>query len=220
MQLVSRRKHEGIEELRRMRLLFLISTLCCASISSAYFIHVDANEEQCFFDRVVSGTKMGLMFEVAEGGFLDIDVKITGPDSKEIYKGERESSGKYTFAAHMDGIYTYCFSNQMSTMTPKVVMFTMEIASAGQETSPDGAQDGTADGKKLEEMVRELSTALTSVKHEQEYMEVRERVHRSINENTNSRVVLWAVFEALVLVSMTVGQIFYLKRFFEVRRVV
>ncbi|KAI6235885.1 Suppressor/enhancer of lin-12 protein 9 [Aphelenchoides besseyi] len=190
-----------------------------------YFINIDANEEQCFFDRATSGTKMGLMFEVAEGGFLDIDVKITGPDNKEIYKGERETSGKYTFAAHMDGIYTYCFSNRMSTMTPKVVMFTVDIntpTAGGQATGADANHD--AESKKLEEMIKDLSSSLTSVKHEQEYMEVRERVHRSINENTNSRVVLWAFFEAFVLgkftFSMTVGQIFYLKRFFEVRRVV
>ncbi|VDO23043.1 unnamed protein product [Brugia timori] len=211
-----------------MLIRFLL-TACYVMESAAYFIHIDANEEQCFFDRVRAGTKMGVIFEVAEGGFLDIDVKIIGPDNKEIYRGERESSGKYTFAAHMDGPYTYCFGNQMSTMTPKVVMFSMEIAQPGQPIPSEAGKgsgndssetDFLADSLKLEEMVRELSSALTSVKHEQEYMEVRERVHRSINENTNSRVVLWAVFEAVVLASMTVGQIFYLKRFFEVRRVV
>ena len=48
-------------------------------------------------------------FQVAEGGFLDIDVRIVGPDGKTIHSGERESNGKYTFAAHMDGVYQYCF---------------------------------------------------------------------------------------------------------------
>ncbi|CAD6187624.1 unnamed protein product [Caenorhabditis auriculariae] len=201
------------------RSVFLLLSVLVAS-SSAYFIHIDANEEQCFFDRLISGTKMGLMFEVAEGGFLDIDVKIVGPDNKEIYKGERESSGKFTFAAHMDGIYTYCFGNKMSTMTPKAVMFTVEINEAHQQPVGAASNQEAADNQKLEEMVRELSQALMSVKHEQEYMEVRERVHRSINENTNSRVVMWAIFEAIVLVGMTLGQIFYLKRFFEVRTMV
>ena len=50
--------------------------LALVSLAHGYFIHIDANEEQCFFDRVTSGTKLGLMFEVAEGGFLDIDVKV------------------------------------------------------------------------------------------------------------------------------------------------
>ena len=46
------------------------------SYCDAYFITVDANAEECFFDRVTSGTRMTLLFEVAEGGFLDIDVKV------------------------------------------------------------------------------------------------------------------------------------------------
>ncbi|MCL4134307.1 UNVERIFIED_CONTAM: hypothetical protein GTU68_025971, partial [Idotea baltica] len=155
-------------------------------------------------------------FEVAEGGFLDIDFKITGPDGNIIHQGERESNGRYTFPASMDGIYTYCFSNKMSTMTPKIVMFSVDVGDA-QQPAAEGAAEG---GKKLEDMIKELSAALSSVKHEQDYMEVREKVHRSINDNTNSRVVLWSFFEALVLVAMTGGQVYYLKQFFEVRRVV
>src|SRR6185437_8471814 len=125
-------------------------------------------------------------------------------------------SGKYTFAAHMDGLYTYCFGNQMSTMTPKVVMFSMDVGEAPKTDKLEAADNHN----KLEEMIKELSTSLTAVKHEQEYMTVRDRIHRSINDSTNSRVVLWAFFEALVLVAMTLGQVYYLKRFFEVRRVV
>lgn len=196
--------------------LFILSVILQGNVEG-YFINIDAHAEECFFDKVQSGTKMSLMFEVAEGGFLDIDVSIVGPDGKNIYSGERESNGKYTFAAHMDGVYKYCFSNKMSTMTPKIVMFSMDI---GEKPKADMDKDGDAQHNKLEEMIAELSTSLTGVKHEQEYMEVRERIHRAINDNTNSHVVVWSIFEALVLVAMTLGQIYYLKRFFEVRRVV
>jgi len=162
------------------------------------------------------------MFEVAEGGFLDIDVTIKGPEDNTLHTVERESSGKFNFNAKDKGVYSFCFSNKMSTVTPKIVMFTIE------KTENLGSNGGNAEGadgdeehhSKLEDMTQELSVAMTGVKHEQEYMEVRERIHRAINDNTNSRVVLWAFFESLVLVAMTLGQVYYLKRFFEVKRVV
>ena len=33
----------------------------------------------------------------------------------------------------MDGVYRYCFSNQMSSMTPKIVMFSMEVGDAPKD---------------------------------------------------------------------------------------
>jgi len=53
--------------------LIIILGLQCVH---AFFIQIDANAEECYFDRVAPGTKLGLMFEVVEGGFLDIDVKV------------------------------------------------------------------------------------------------------------------------------------------------
>ena len=60
--------------------------------------------------------------------------KVTGPDNKVIYSGERESSGKYAFAAHMNGVYKYCFGNQMSSMTPKTVMFGFDLSETAQDS--------------------------------------------------------------------------------------
>lgn len=194
-------------------LVFLVCLSVLVGQSTQFFVTIDAHSEECFFDRAVSGTKLGLMFEVVEGGFLDIDVKITGPDGKTIYQGDRESNGKYTFATHTDGIYKYCFSNKMSTMTPKIVMFSMDISEVSDTASANhnplnmtGKIENfqviyiynllnkvlialfiEADHNKLEEMVTELSNALTGVKHEQEYMEVRERIHRA------SKLTIWAL---------------------------
>ncbi|XP_011506255.1 PREDICTED: transmembrane emp24 domain-containing protein 2-like [Ceratosolen solmsi marchali] len=200
--------------------IVLVLSLAWSRVHS-YFITVDAHSEECFFDKVEFGTKMGLTFEIAEGGFLDIDVRIVAPDGKVMYNGEKESSGKFTFAAHTPGMYTYCFTNQKGTMTPKVVMFNMhigEIPKSGGELAAGESPEG--ESAKLDDMIKELSTSLWSVKNEQDYMQVRDRNHRAINESTNFRVVVWSFFEATALVCMTLGQVYYLKRFFEVRRVV
>ena len=51
--------------------------ICNLDMINGYFISIDAHAEECFYDKVVSGTKMSIMFEVAEGGFLDIDVSVS-----------------------------------------------------------------------------------------------------------------------------------------------
>lgn len=64
--------------------LALVTAALCSS-ASGYFVSVDAHAEECFYERVNSGTKMGLMFEVAEGGFLDIDVEVKNNNNTKTH---------------------------------------------------------------------------------------------------------------------------------------
>uniref|UniRef100_A0A1I8NQ78 GOLD domain-containing protein n=1 Tax=Stomoxys calcitrans TaxID=35570 RepID=A0A1I8NQ78_STOCA len=197
----------------------LVALVQLMHIAQAFVVNVDAHSEECFFEKIEGGTKFSVTFEVIDGGFLDIDIKVTGPDQGIMHQSVKESSSRLTFAAVATGVYTVCFDNSKSSMTPKMVMFSIDVGESPHR-APGAPGEDEVGHTKLEDMIRELSGTLTSVKHEQEYMHVRDKIHRSVNESTNSRVVLWSTFEALVLVLMTVGQVYYLKRFFEVKRVV
>lgn len=194
----------------------IVCTFTLLNVVRGYFVTVQPRKEECFHEYVKKDDKINMMYEVAEGGFLDIDVRIINARNGLIYDKQRETSGKVLFTSDMGGPVRFCFSNKISTVTHKVVMFSIDIT----EAKPESDEEDDANHSKLENMMADLAGQMTTVKHEQEYMEVRERIHRAINENTNSRVVLWAFFESLVLIAMTVGQVYYLKRFFEVRRVV
>jgi len=195
--------------------IFTTILLKLLRFSESYMVTIDSGAQDCFHEF---GPKLSLMFEVIEGGFNDIELRITDPQGKVIHEGT-EKSGKYTFGSgEPEAKYTYCFINEKVSMSPKTIMFNMDVLDGGRVAgAPNESEVGH---NKLEDMIRELGAGLTSVKHEQEYMHVRDKFHREVNESTNSRVVLWSTFEALVLVIMTVGQVYYLKRFFEVRRVV
>jgi len=59
-------------------IILSLSFLVLLSLKSTfgYYIVVDAHTDECFFEKLTSGTKLLLTFEVIEGGFLDIDVQV------------------------------------------------------------------------------------------------------------------------------------------------
>ena len=65
--------------------------------------------------------------------------------------------------------------------------------------------------------VKQLSEMLNQIKDEQSYIVMRERTHRNTAESTNARVKWWSVFQLGVLIGEGIFQVWWLKRFFEVR---
>ena len=151
--------------------------------------------------------KVTLDFQVASGGFLDIDAKILSPTNEILHHLSRQTEHKITFNANTAGFYKFCFSNQMSAMTPKIVSFDISIGELGD---PDVAKIEHLNP--IEEAIMKLSEGMSIVQSEQRHLKTRERIHRDLTESASEKMVWWGFFELVVMLVMGFFQVFYLRR--------
>ncbi|KAK7060221.1 p24 complex component [Paramarasmius palmivorus] len=180
------------------------------AVVHAHMIDVDAGKKECFFEDLNKNDKMTVTYQVGGGGHLDIDFWLADPEGRLVGKHVKQSTGTISVTAEKNGRYEYCFSNQMSAIADKIVSFNVHgiIYVEDDVVAP------------IEREIRKLAHGLASVKDEQEYIVVRERTHRNTAESTNSRVKWWSVLQAVVLFAVVAWQVYYLKSFFEVKRVI
>lgn len=203
---------------------FITAFVSFVHLSQAYVITLDATaENECFHERVSTGTKLGFTFEVMDGGFYDVDVEIRDPLNAILHRDEKASEGKFTIEANADGVHQFCFSNKMSSHTPKVIAFDIDKTEPQKPRSQKDGQkkDGESEDTETESIASMLEGLISSsiaARHDVRYLTIRDRVHRKISERTNSTVVWWAGLEFILLLAVTLGQVWYLKRFFEIRR--
>ncbi|KAF8681042.1 Supernatant protein factor protein [Rhizoctonia solani] len=180
-----------------MRAWSVLVLLATSWLAGAHMIEVPAGKKECFFEDLHINDKAGLC--------------LSDPINIALHKRLKESEGTASLTAEKDGRYSYCFSNEMSTVTDKEVSFNVHGVIYVQD-------DGTV--APIEREVRELAIGLQAVKDEQEYIVIRERVHRNTAESTNDRVKWWSIGQAVVLVAVCGFQVYYLQSFFEVKRVI
>jgi len=71
---------------------------------------------------------------------------------------------------------------------------------------------------KLIDSAARLQANLEDISDHQSYMRARETSHRELSEKTFARVVRWTFLEGLVLLFVAGGQVMYLRKFFEKKR--
>ncbi|ORZ01052.1 supernatant protein factor C-terminal domain-containing protein [Syncephalastrum racemosum] len=194
-------------------LVYTFAALCLLAVVNAIHIDLPAHGKECFFEDLKQGDKMTVTFQVGEGGNLDIDFWIQDPQDRVLKSVAREQMGTHAIEAAQDGRHTYCFGNQMSSITAKSINFNVHDkqkveASAKEHIDP------------IQREIQELADSIYAVKAEQEYIVVRERQHRDTAESTNARVKWWSLGQLALLAAVCFWQVIYLKRFFEVKRVV
>ena len=129
-------------------------------------------------------------------------------DGVAIVDEKKKNEGSYAFRAAGTGTYSVCFSNRMSTITAKSVSLAF-IAGASSDTSEVAKLEHLTP---LENSILDLSTSLNAVREEQRYLRNREQIHRDLAEDLFERVHWWSIFETIVLVAMSIGQVLYIRK--------
>ncbi|RMJ24791.1 Endosomal [Aspergillus sp. HF37] len=195
----------------------LVTLLGWITATAAHTIQLKSHSRECFHEELHRDDRMTISFQVGDrefggSGNLEIDFWVEDPSRNLQYHKQSVSTEDYSFTGRADGKYVYCFSNEGWTSSSKEVSFNVHGIVYVSES--EYAQDP------LDSEVRRLSDALAQVKDEQSYIVLRERIHRNTAESTNARVKWWSMFQLAVLIGEGIFQVWWLKRFFEVKRVV
>ncbi|KAJ7902675.1 emp24/gp25L/p24 family/GOLD-domain-containing protein [Mycena olivaceomarginata] len=195
--------------------LFYLINLSLRARASALTTAIAANERLCFYADVdKAGEKIGFYFAVQSGGSFDIDFDIKDPNDKIILDGERERQGDYVLTANTVGEYSFCFENDMSTLTEKLVDFDIMVESEPRREAPAKPGQISEHTSSLEESVFRLNGMLMNIKRTQKHFHTRENRGFSIVKSIQNRLFWYAVLESLGVIGMAVFQVYVLQTFF------
>lgn len=108
-----------------------------------------------------------MLAQVQSGGSFDIDFEIKDPTSKTILSATRERQGDYVLTGNTKGEYSFCFVNDMSTLTDKLVDFDVSIESEPRREAPAKAGQIKDQTSALEESIFRLNGMLMNIKRMQ-----------------------------------------------------
>lgn len=197
--------------------LFITALVSLITFASAHNTLLNPWGKSCFFEDMKKGDELAVSFQVgnrdpSSADQLEADFWINDPNGNRIYTLSRVKNGDARVDITNPGKYEYCFSNEFTGVATKDVTFHIHgvVYIDTEEVAPDS----------LDHEVRTLGKLVQDIKNEQAYIVIRERVHRNTAESTNARVKWWSLFQLLMVAGNSTFQIYYLKRFFEVKSTV
>jgi len=75
------------------------------------------------------------LIQVVYGGQYDVDIHIEAPNKQIIYKEVKKQYDTFTWTPDNTGDFAFCFSNEFSTFSHKLVYFDLQV---GDETPLPG----------------------------------------------------------------------------------
>lgn len=208
--------------LRSVWLIFLFitcKTIAGVSASGTSLIFELPDKENYCFSEEFSGTSVGKRFrfqyKVIRGGNNDVDAKVVSPNGLVLFRELKKHDGAFVFDSSR-GEFRFCFGNEFSTFTHKIVYFELqnqEVSNLAVEAGDVVPTVKTSAEASCDVIHEQMSSVVT---HQRDYR-IKESTGRHLADNMNKGVTWWSVGQTIVILLAGAGQVFLLKTFFTER---
>lgn len=145
-----------------------------------------------------------------------MDAVLYGPNKQVIYQAQRKQYDSVDFTAGAAGEYYFCFSNEFSSFTHKLVYFDIMVGDEPPLTDEMGEHHTAL--TQLEMSTVRIHEALKIVRDYQTHHRLREAASRDTAEFLGERVQYWSLGETAIFVLVGLVTVFILRRFFADKR--
>lgn len=201
-------------------LLIIVSSLPALLVDGFIIQFSEYGGSECYFEYATKGDDVGVEFEVIDGEPMAIDFVVLDPYNQVLFRDPNNNFGEHIFQAKTDGKHQICFRS-MNSKSPKFVMFdfgVLDTEKPGPNQDTETKEQIDQEVAKFESMIKKLLKSVYSNRHGARHLIARDKVHKRVNMKTNSSIVWWSVVEFLLIMGVAIGQVWYLRRFFEIQR--
>ena len=180
-------------------------------------IRLEAGERECFLIDVKAEAAVSGNFElISEVSSKPLTVVVSGEATAggPLYETVGEPDGTFAFDVGGDGVIDICIANGKKGRNdglPRTVGYAIRTT-VHHAADEEGSLDALLD------VSEELNEGLLTLTDHQAYMRRREENHQHTLASTRTRVFYWTIGETVVLVALSLWQIFYIRGFFETKR--
>uniref|UniRef100_A0A672Z0Y4 Transmembrane emp24 domain-containing protein 11-like n=1 Tax=Sphaeramia orbicularis TaxID=375764 RepID=A0A672Z0Y4_9TELE len=199
---------------------FLLQTYLI--LAAAMYFDLGEQEEKCIIEEIPEDMLPWDVKAFSHSPHLGVTVTIRDPNHEVVTTKRYGKFGKVTFTAHASGQHYLCFqtnSTRFSVFAKERLKLHLDVQMG--EHAIDRNTDKTQDNMEiLENSLSHLIDQMMYIIRQQEYQREKEETFREISEDTNSKVLWWAVVQTSILLSVGFWQMKRLKDFFIAKKLV
>ncbi|XP_062077279.1 transmembrane emp24 domain-containing protein p24delta3-like [Humulus lupulus] len=197
--------------------------LCMVRASESIWLTLPSSGTKCVSEEIQNNVVvLGDYVVVSEDHSNDtptISVKVTSPYGSNLHHAENSTHGQFAFTTHEAGNYLACFWVDGYNHGKGDVSVNLDwktgIAAKDWESV---ARKEKIEGVELE--LRKLEGAVEAIHENLLYLKSKEAEMRNVSENTNARVAWFSMVSVSVCIAVSALQLWYLKRFFQKKKLI